>query len=333
MNLKENSLNELKAFRIFNEAGGKFRLAITERCNLDCFFCHNEGQKKPGVVEGENLGLLELVEVANAFTDLGGKQLNITGGEPLLWKNIHPFLDSIEKRNTKIFLNTNATQVDKFLEKPKSEVVDGILASLHTTDNKIFQEELKGKTIQGVMKNILRLKEKAYSVFINCSIGEYNQTEFLSILSFCLKYELHLKVISIIRHNTAKNFYKGVWMGPEHLKTILLNEGAVLFVEKDSFGGKKALYKLNNSDIEIKDVSKGSLRTDYCRACSYDKLCGEGIYGLRFGNDGIWKPCLLRKEEYQRRDLNLSYREQILQQIQRMIGVWQNAYFSMGEPL
>jgi GTP 3',8-cyclase len=323
----------LDAFHTFNEQGGKFRLAVTDACNLGCFFCHNEGQSKPsGKSSADTLGFEELVEVANAFTELGGKQMNITGGEPLLWKEIYRFLSAIQKRNTTVFLNSNATYIDKFLLQKKCENVDGILTSLHTTDNTIFQEGLKGNEVRVVMDNVLRLKKHGYPIFINCSVGPYNVNDFHTVLDFCVCNGISLKVIALVRHNTREGFYQGDWTGPSEIKNILLAKRAEFVKETDSLGGRKSVFRLRNIEIEVKDVSQGKLRTEYCLDCSYEKMCGEGIYGLRFGRDGIWKPCLLKKEGY-RKSKKGSYKQEILEEVERMIGSWENAYFSSGKPL
>jgi hypothetical protein len=45
-------------------------------------------------------------------------------------------------------------------------------------------------------------------------------------------------------------------------------------------------------------VAVGRLVTDYCNGCSQSKLCGEGMYALRIGVDGIFKPCLMRHDRF-----------------------------------
>ena len=83
--------------------GAKFRVAVTNKCNMNCFFCHNEGIKNPRQVGdkvplskvGEELvSFHKLSSLMNDFCDLGGTQLNITGGEPLARKDIVPLLKS-----------------------------------------------------------------------------------------------------------------------------------------------------------------------------------------------------------------------------------------------
>src|SRR5262245_44739943 len=90
----------LERFRLFNDRGGKFRVVILNACNLDCFFCHNEAMENPrrgGTGKAKpKLSDAQVVDLVNAFTRLGGKQVNLTGGEPLAHPRLVPLLEAIE---------------------------------------------------------------------------------------------------------------------------------------------------------------------------------------------------------------------------------------------
>jgi molybdenum cofactor biosynthesis enzyme MoaA len=91
--IDQNSL-KLESFKVFNNMGAKFRVAIINKCNMNCFFCHNEGMKNPRL-PGDKTPILrsekplipteKMIKLMNDFCELGGKQLNITGGEPYLF--------------------------------------------------------------------------------------------------------------------------------------------------------------------------------------------------------------------------------------------------------
>ena len=100
----------LDSFEIYNKLNAKFRVAVVNTCNMNCFFCHNEGMENPRSLgdktpikkQGkEPFPVGELVRMMNDFCDLGGTQLNITGGEPLVRKDIVDVLKSIDKKNTR----------------------------------------------------------------------------------------------------------------------------------------------------------------------------------------------------------------------------------------
>ena len=173
-------------FRVFNERAGKFRVAIVNVCNLNCFFCHNEAMVNPrrpgedpnGKVGPVHISLDELLGIINAFTSRGGGQVNITGGEPLAHREIVRFLEDIDKRSTRVVLDTNVILADRLLNRPRIGNLDSIYASLHTTDGEIFRDQLGGRSISKVMDNIVALETHGYDVQINYSLGDYNKEEF-----------------------------------------------------------------------------------------------------------------------------------------------------------
>lgn len=321
-----------KSFEIFNENGGKFRVSLLNVCNLDCFFCHNEAMPNPrrGEAARDLLPASELLEIISAFTALGGKQVNLTGGEPLAHPDICGILERIEKRGTTIVLNTNAILADRLLQRPKIEKLDSIFASLHTTDAGIFQRDLGGRSVTAVMDNIVALRRHGYDVQINFSLGPYNAGEFGKVLAFAVEHGIKLKAIALVRPNEDPHFYGGEWVDPRWLEQQL--EGARAVEEKDSFGGRTTTYALGGALVKIKNIARGRLLTDFCGGCTHVAACGEGIYGVRVGVDGYWKPCLLRRERFTRVSTATGYAEQILDVVDAMIGDWSNARYVTGRP-
>ncbi len=322
-------------FSIFQKEEGKFRVSITELCNLNCFFCHNEGMKNPRQSSdriSNRLPLSELVKLINAYISLGGKQVNITGGEPLLVSELPEFLSQIQKGSSKLVLNTNAIYPRILLENPLQNILDCLLISLHTTNENSFQKWLGKPKSQNLIQNILSLKENGYKIELNYSLGNYNLIDFENVLKFSIQEKLPLKVITIIRHNLKEDFYGGDWISPESIETILEKHGAKWIKEKNALGGKKKEYEIDGISVTVKNVGSGKLITDYCNDCKYILQCGEGIYGLRVGVDGIWKPCLLNKEKYESIHLEENYSDQILRMIGSMVGNWENSTFYQGIP-
>jgi cyclic pyranopterin phosphate synthase len=314
----------LESFRIFNERGGKFRVAIVNVCNLDCFFCHNEGMANPrrGEEGKARTGDAALRAIVNAFTALGGRQVNLTGGEPLAHPRLHEFLDGIDKRGTTTVLNTNAVLADRLLCRPKHPNLDQIFASLHATDDGVFRAKLGGRAAP-VLRNIPALRDHGYDVQINYSLGAYNLAEFDSVLDFALAHRIPLKAIMIVAPGPDG-------IDPDALSKRLAGRGAVEVEAKENLGGFTTLYRIGGVPVKVKNVARGRLVTGFCDGCPHEARCGEGIYGLRVGVDGLWKPCLLRRERY--RAVGADPREEILDAIHAMIGDWSRARFSSASP-
>jgi len=342
----------LPSLKYFSQRGGKFRVTVVNRCNFNCFFCHNEGMDnprepgKPGFpAKGcQNVETEQLLELINTYTRLGGKSLNITGGEPTTRKDITDLLMGIDKRDTTIVLNSNVSSpfVDRLLNVPKIPQVDAIFASLHTTDNEDFGSAMgtpgdkKGAT--SVMNNMERLRDHGYHVEINFSLGNYNKYEWEKVLEFGTKAGIATKAITLIRHDESDQFYqeKGTFIDPRFVENTLEKAGCKLVkTDPTKVGGYTDYYETDQGvSVIIKNISRGRLRTDMCNTCTLRDQCGEGVYALRSGIDGIWKPCLLNKDTYSayKNTDERSYEDQILDEIHKMVGAPESWEFQEGKP-
>ncbi|MCB0066844.1 MAG: radical SAM protein [Caldilineaceae bacterium] len=326
-------------FREFNARGGKFRVAVTNACNLDCFFCHNEAMPNPrrpdeaaaARAARDRLGPADLAAIVDAYCALGGAQVNITGGEPLAWGGLTELLERVERRATKLVLNSNVLLAERLLRRPRIEALSGILASLHTTDDAQFEARLGRGSAREVMDNIVALSRHGYAVEVNYSLGPYNRDEFPRVLEFCATHGLSLKAIALVRPHEAPDFYGGEWVDPRWLEALLEARGAVSRGVRDALGGRTTEYRLGDAQVKVKNIARGRLVTSYCAGCPHHATCGEGIYGLRVGVDGVWKPCLLRQEAFVAVDAR-PYAEQILELIDRMLGDEPARRFVEGAP-
>ncbi|MBL4845978.1 MAG: radical SAM protein [Planctomycetes bacterium] len=334
--LRRASREAFARFQRFVDQGGKFRVGVINACNLDCFFCHNEAMPNPrrlGKAAGRvRLPLEELAKMSSAYAALGGPQINVTGGEPLAQSQLFEFLDAIDEQGARIVLNTNAVLAERLLSRPKVKKITGILASVHTTSDKIFREQLGGSSAQEVLRNVVALDRHGYAVELNYSLGPYNQDEFEEVLEFAVAKGLNLKAIALVRPHEGADFYGGEWVDPRWLEGILAAKGARERGRSSKLGGTTTTYDLRGTQVKVKNVARGRLRTDFCRACPHESACGEGIYGLRVGVDGFFKPCLLRKDRFSPIDPERSYEEQLLEQIGAMVGDWSRAEFVGGAP-
>jgi len=329
--------------------GAKFRVAVINKCNMNCFFCHNEGMKNPrspgdkvplSKTFEEAMDIEKITKLMNDFCDLEGGQLNITGGEPLARKDIVQVLKRINKQKTRIIINSNVLLAERLLMEPAVKSVDAIYASLHTTKEKDFKENLGiNAGAKRVMENMVLLQKHGYKVQINYSLGEYNKHEFESVMDFAIKNQIDLKAITLIRSDADTDQYgkNQDWCNPTFVEDLLIKKNAKQIDQREGFGGRVKAYRVLGQEthkIEIKNVGRGRLVTDFCKGCKNFSKCGEGIYALRSGVDGIWKPCLLNHDKHEtiHVDESLDFKPQILQQIHNMVGDWKNHEFYQGNP-
>lgn len=304
------------------------------QCNLDCFFCHNEAMPNPrrGGAAGDRLGNDGLLGLINAWCRLGGRQVNITGGEPLAHDDLPGLLDQVDKGDTRFALNTNAVLAHRLIRRPVLPTIDVILASLHTTDNDVFRQNLGGNNIIRVMDNIVALRLHGYDVEINYSLGPYNAAAFPKVLDFALESEVALKAIAFVRPDESKDFYGGVWVDPEWIGGLLSSRGGEIVNEKLAFGGYTTTWMVDGTSVKVKNIARGRLATDFCDGCDHINACGEGVYGIRVGVDGVFKPCLLRKDRFVPAT-DAPWEDQVLGIVDTMVGDWERSRYREGAPV
>ncbi len=120
----------------------KFRVSITDSCNLRCFFCHNEGQGAFGQVRVSRLTVTDYKCIIEAAVNAGVREVKLTGGEPLLYKNSgRDIVDLISGINTLrakqqfgLSMITNGLLLHRYAEALKNVGLDRVTISLHTLD-------------------------------------------------------------------------------------------------------------------------------------------------------------------------------------------------------
>ncbi len=116
----------------FGRTVSYIRLSVTDRCDLRCVYCMPE--KMTFVPRSQLLTLEEMEDIARAFVRLGVDKIRITGGEPLVRRNILQLFRNLGEIDAlrDLTLTTNATQLKKFARPLKDAGVTRINVSLDT---------------------------------------------------------------------------------------------------------------------------------------------------------------------------------------------------------
>ena len=132
---------ESKLYDSYGRPMEYMRLAVTDRCNLRCFYCMPyEGMKY--VARKELLTYEEMVRLTRVLVEMGVKKVRITGGEPFVRKNMYGFLkrlaaiDGLEKIN----ITTNGAVANRHIPFLKEIGIDSINLSLDTLDRSRYEE-------------------------------------------------------------------------------------------------------------------------------------------------------------------------------------------------
>lgn len=165
------------------------RLSVTDRCDLRCVYCMPEHMEF--LPRNDLLSLEELQRLADCFVDMGIRKIRLTGGEPLVRRNIGTLLDSLGERVKdgsleELTLTTNGTQLAKYVDQLAQCGVRRINVSLDTLDPELFSQVTRGGKLDAVVDGLERARGAGLAVKINTvALKGVNETEFDRMVEWC----------------------------------------------------------------------------------------------------------------------------------------------------
>jgi GTP 3',8-cyclase len=165
------------------------RVSVTDRCDFRCTYCMAEHMQF--LPKKDLLTLEELDRLCSAFIRLGVEKLRITGGEPLVRRDILTFFQSIARHlNTgalkELTLTTNGSQLARFADDLAALGIRRVNVSLDTLDEAKFHEITRWGRLPQVMEGIEAARAAGLRVKINTvALKGFNEDELFSLLDWC----------------------------------------------------------------------------------------------------------------------------------------------------
>ena len=153
----------------FNRRISYLRLSVTDRCDLRCTYCMPE--KMQFLPRKEVLSLEELHKLALAFIDRGITKIRLTGGEPLVRRDVIELVRAIGRKLgdglDELTLTTNGTQLAGLADDLAAAGVRRINVSLDTMDSELFERLSRRDRLAQVLQGIAAAKEAGLKVKLN----------------------------------------------------------------------------------------------------------------------------------------------------------------------
>jgi cyclic pyranopterin phosphate synthase len=165
------------------------RISVTDRCDFRCVYCMAENMTF--LPKKDLLSLEELDRLCAAFIDLGVRKIRLTGGEPLVRRNIMSLVGSLGRhlrsgRLEELTLTTNGSQLEHFAEELFRHGVRRINVSLDTLDPTRFQAITRWGKYEKVMAGIAAAKAAGLHVKVNMvALKGVNDDEFDRMIAWC----------------------------------------------------------------------------------------------------------------------------------------------------
>jgi GTP 3',8-cyclase len=175
------------------------RISVTDRCNFRCHYCMPENQTF--LPRDELLDYTELALIADRFIDHGIRKIRLTGGEPLVRRDIEVLLAQLGKyvangRLDELTLTTNGSRLEQHASGLAEANVRRINVSLDSLDPDRFAQITRGGKLDQVLAGIDAAKAAGISVRINMvALKSVNEDEILPMAEYCATHGHDLALI------------------------------------------------------------------------------------------------------------------------------------------
>jgi cyclic pyranopterin phosphate synthase len=297
----------------YNRQIRDLRISVTDRCNFRCFYCLPDGEP-PLARKATILTFEEIAYLAEIFVALGIEKIRLTGGEPLLRRDLETLVEKIARlkspdiedrirdsrfkiRDSKLLdlaLTTNGHTLAKRAENLKRAGLDRVTVSLDSLKRENFQKITGVDKLEEVLTAIEAAQRAGLNpVKINAVIVRgYNEDEVVELAKFAREQSVSMRFIEYMPLDSAHEWNRNLVVSGREIREKI-NEIFPLRLKETSRGAETA-WKFAFADGAAGEIGIIAPVTEmFCGACSR----------IRLTADGQIRTCLFSTAEHNLRDL------------------------------
>ena len=261
------------------------RLSVTDRCDFRCVYCMAEDMTF--VPRAQVLTLEEMGRLARVLVALGVKRIRLTGGEPLVRRDVAQLVHNIGALPGlgELNMTTNGARLDRFAATLKDGGLDRINISLDSLDPERFRQLTRTGDLKQVLAGIEAARSAGFKrIKLNSVILRgRNHDEVPALVDFALEKGLDISFIEemplgqITEHDRALEFVSSEELRDE------LSERLTLVPLAEKTGGPSRYWQVPGSDSRIGFISPHS--QNFCHLCNRVRVTAEGRMLLCLGHE------------------------------------------------
>jgi len=274
------------------------RVSVTDRCDFRCTYCMSEDMDF--LPKKDVLSLEELDRLCNTFIDLGVKKLRITGGEPLVRKNIMQLFSNLGKKLgqglEELTLTTNGSQLDRYAKDLFDNGVRRINVSLDSLEKKKFKKITRIGDLDKVINGIMVAKKSGLKIKINTvALKGINDNEILNLVNWCGENKFSLTFIEVMPMGEIGEKRSDQYMPLTEVKSLIQTKYSLT---EDSLrtGGPARYVHCHETDQKIGFITPHT--HNFCELCNRVRItCTGEMYMCLGQQDKADLKTPLRKSE------------------------------------
>jgi len=260
------------------------RVAVTRRCNLRCQYCHMEGEEKLAEGFAEEVTVDEIVRLVRIAVGLGVSRVKLTGGEPLMRKDVAEIVRGIAAIPgiADLSMTTNGTMLASSAEEMYANGLKRVNISFPTLNGEAYNK-LTGGRLEDALEGVKAAVEVGfYPVKLNMLILKgVNDDTVPEMVEFARGTGTILQLIELEPINISREYYSAHHRALDEYEDTLRQRAVK--VETRRYMQSRRIYHLPDVTVEIVHPIEN---TEFCMHCTR----------LRVTSNGKLKPCLMRSD-------------------------------------
>ncbi|TNF22033.1 MAG: GTP 3',8-cyclase MoaA [Rhodobacteraceae bacterium] len=263
------------------------RVSVTDRCDFRCVYCMSENMTF--LPKKELLTLEELDRMCSAFINLGVGKLRITGGEPLVRRDIMTFFNAMTRHLDsgaleELTLTTNGSQLERFADQLYAAGVRRVNISLDTLDEEKFARVTRWGRLPQVLRGIDAAQQAGLRVKINTvALKGFNEDELFALADWCAARDMDLTFIEVMPMGDLGNEDRvGQYWSLDDLADQLRQRFTLTDLPERT-GGPARYVRLEETGQKIGLITP--LTHNFCESCNRVRLTCTGELFMCLGQE------------------------------------------------
>ena len=263
------------------------RVSVTDRCDFRCVYCMAE--EMTFLPKADLLTLEELEVICRRFMEVGTRKIRLTGGEPLVRRNIMHLIgnlgDEVGRGNLEeITITTNGSQLAKMADDLYRAGVRRINVSIDTLDTDKFREITRWGDLGKVLDGLEAAKSAGLKVKINAvAIKGFNDEELAEMVAWCGREGHDMTVIEIMPMGDIGNENRLSQYMPVSLVRSNLSRRFTLTDLDYSSGGPARSVRVEETGRKLGFITP--LTHNFCESCNRVRITCTGMLYMCLGQD------------------------------------------------
>ena len=273
----------------FARAISYLRVSVTDRCDFRCVYCMSEAMQF--LPKKELLTLEELDRMCSTFVRLGVKKLRITGGEPLVRRDIMTFFQSMSRHLEsgdleELTLTTNGSQLERFATDLYAAGVRRINVSLDTLDEDKFARVTRWGRLPQVLRGLDAAQKAGLRIKINAvALKGFNEDELLTITQWCASRDMDLTWIEVMPMGDLGGEDRvGQFWSLRDVRDVYASNYIVTDLAERT-GGPARYVRLEETSQKIGFITP--LSHNFCESCNRVRLTCTGELYMCLGQEDM----------------------------------------------